>query len=158
MKKAILIFTAILVLAQVPATAMAHGHARVHHQKSSATYSLCNVEGCNATGIHLHDDVYYCGHFYGDGHDYHELCDVEGCNAIGIHLHDDVYYCGHFYGDGHDYHEICEVEGCLEMTEHEHDDKIYLPCGSGTCYNGTYYNGTCHNGTYRNVKRRCCKH
>lgn len=105
-KKTLLILAAVLVLGQtVPMTAMAHGHGSNHHGKRAAVvYSQCNVEGCNVTTLHEHDSVYCYGHFYGDGHDYHQVCDVEGCAELREHEHDGVCCLPHGSNDGHGYY------------------------------------------------------
>lgn len=105
MKKAVLFAMAALVMLQMPMVVMAHGYHGGHHgcrqryavcaQYASSTdgqYDLpmCGVDGCNATAVHLHGDAYYCGHYNGDGCDYHQLCAVEGCLALTEHEHDGV--------------------------------------------------------------------
>lgn len=64
----------------------------------------CPINNCNATGDHHHDDVWYCGHYYGDGHDYHQYCPIENCTETKSHNHDDTNYFAHRNGDGHSYH------------------------------------------------------
>ena len=58
--------------------------------RRQVSYALCEVEDCHTVGVHEHDDTYYCGHFIGDGHDYHEACSVEGCTLTCEHEHDGV--------------------------------------------------------------------
>ena len=108
MKKAVLFAMAVLVGLQIPMVAMAHGHhGSGHHGGCRQSYvapkssdpmaltgqyslSVCNVEGCNHTEVHLHDNVFYYGHYDGDGCDYHQLCTVEGCLETTEHEHDGV--------------------------------------------------------------------
>lgn len=66
----------------------AHGHGGCHRRQPA--YELCEVEDCHIVGVHEHDGTYYCGHFIGDGHDYHEACSVEGCTLTCEHEHDGV--------------------------------------------------------------------
>lgn len=90
MKKKLAIFALSgIMLMSMPMTAFAHGHGhRSRGNTPAAGYSLCNVEDCNQTGTHQHDDVCYLGHFIGDGHDYHQACTVEDCSRTGCLDHD----------------------------------------------------------------------
>ncbi|MDE6874542.1 MAG: hypothetical protein K2P87_08795 [Lachnospiraceae bacterium] len=90
-KKAILALTlaGALIAGQAAVAAMAHGH-RGGCGRRQASYELCGVEDCHVTSLHEHDGMYYCGHYIGDGHDYHEACDVDGCWLTGEHEHDGV--------------------------------------------------------------------
>ncbi len=78
-----------LIVGQAGVVAFAHGH-RGGCGRRQVAYELCGVEDCNVTCLHKHDGVYYCGHFIGDGHDYHEECNVDGCLLTGEHEHDGV--------------------------------------------------------------------
>lgn len=114
MKKVILALVVILAVGQSSMTVMAHGHGgyrsyrNYNYQNNVAaptvTYALCNVADCNVMGLHDHDGTYYCGHYMGDGHDYHQLCSVQGCTMTGVHDHDGVACMPHSAGDGHSYH------------------------------------------------------
>lgn len=84
-----LALTAALAAGTSSVDAWAHGHGGGHH-RTRTTYELCDVEDCNIVGLHKHDGTYYCGHFIGDGHDYHEVCTVEGCLLVEEHEHDGV--------------------------------------------------------------------
>lgn len=55
---------------------------------------ICSVQGCDITTNHDHDGISYCGHYYGDGHDYHEYCNISGCDQYGAHTHDSRSYIG----------------------------------------------------------------
>lgn len=115
MKKAVLFAMAALMVLQMPMVAMAHGHhGGGHHGCYRQNYAapeqcnppaccqlnpavdgsydlpMCGVEGCNHVAAHLHGNVYYCGHFDGDGCDYHQVCNVEGCLEVVEHEHDGV--------------------------------------------------------------------
>ena len=131
MKKAVigLALAAALVVGQTAVTAAAHGHGGCHGSGSrQPVYSLCNVEECNIVGLHKHDGTYYCGHYIGDGHDYHEVCDVEGCTLIWEHAHDGTtclpYGC---HGSQQSMYSLCNVEECSMVGLHEHDGTYY--CG-----------------------------
>lgn len=90
MKRKILFLMTALAVLQMPVTVMAHGHGHGYGcggHRAARTYVQCNVEGCSLSAVHEHDGAYYCGHFIGDGHDYHEICTVEGCAQITEHEH-----------------------------------------------------------------------
>lgn len=92
-KKTILALTlaGALIAGQAGVVAMAHGHrGGCGRRQASYSYELCEVEDCHVACLHEHDGVYYCGHFIGDGHDYHEECSVDGCLLTGEHEHDGV--------------------------------------------------------------------
>ena len=121
LKKSVLMLAVLLIVVQMPITAVAHGGGHTHNRRTYETaHGLCNTAGCDAEGTHRHGNRYYSGHSMGDGHDYHEVCGVEACTLSGVHQHDDEYYFEHSLEDGHDYHTVCNVEGCTEISKHEH--------------------------------------
>lgn len=89
-----LALTAAIAATTSGVSALAHGHGGggCHGRRQAATYDLCDVEDCHTVGLHKHDGTYYCGHYIGDGHDYHETCDVEGCLLTCEHEHDGSVY------------------------------------------------------------------
>lgn len=88
-KKVVLALALTAALAAGTSSVDAWAHGGGHH-RTRTTYELCDVEDCNIVGLHKHDGTYYCGHFIGDGHDYHEVCTVEGCLLVEEHEHDGV--------------------------------------------------------------------
>ena len=98
-----LALTAAIAATTSGVSALAHGHGGgCHGRRQAATYDLCDVEDCHTVGLHKHDGTYYCGHYIGDGHDYHETCDVEGCLLTCEHEHDGSVYlpCSDYCGSG----------------------------------------------------------
>ena len=65
----------------------AHGH---HYRQTSVkadvktdtVCELCPVEDCTRTGLHVHDNVTYCGYAHGGGY-----CDGMYCRNIRLHEH-----------------------------------------------------------------------
>lgn len=104
MKKTISILAAAaLILAAMPMKA----YGRCHGGRiAAANYSLCSTEDCDTAGLHKHDGTYYCGHYIGDGHDYHQICSVQDCTKSVNHQHDGVTCFPHANGDGHSYHKL----------------------------------------------------
>lgn len=101
-KIAAILMSAVLVVTLLPTVASAHGHSG--SSGTSKTYTLCNTENCNTTGLHKHGNTYYTGHTLTDGHDYHEVCTVQGCTKTANHEHNGVTCLPHSSGDGHSYH------------------------------------------------------
>ncbi len=105
MKKTISIAAVlVLLLAILPVTVLAASRTAKTTTKLDTRYAICGVEDCDIAGYHRHSGRNYCGHFYGDGHDYHELCTVEDCTETDIHEHDGVTYFPQDYAYDYDYY------------------------------------------------------
>ncbi|MCM1124812.1 MAG: hypothetical protein NC416_19730 [Eubacterium sp.] len=102
----------IMLAASVVMPVSAHGH---HHSQTgtnttkettSMICEVCTVEGCGKTGLHVHDDVTYCGYDHEDGYcdgscGAVEVCTVEGCEETGHHTHNQETYCGYAHESGY---------------------------------------------------------
>ena len=85
----VLMVVALLIVGQMPVTAMAYGTNNEHSRKTNETVrSLCNTVGCNEAGEHQHGSRYYYGHSMDDDHDYHAVCNVKECAEITKHEHE----------------------------------------------------------------------
>lgn len=68
MKKVVVTLACVLMLGSTSMTALAHGHGGGHYSRNTSytrtysSYSVCNVQGCTAAGVHEHNGSYYCGH------------------------------------------------------------------------------------------------
>ena len=63
------------------------------------------VSGCINENIHLHDGIYYSGHYNNDGHGHHGLtadnvCSIKNCQQTDLHQHNGMHYTGHSGNDG----------------------------------------------------------
>lgn len=72
MKKLTLVLATTALLLMGTTTAFAHCGGGGHHRRNTISYSTCNYADCNLDYNHTHDGCYYYGHYYGDGHDYHD--------------------------------------------------------------------------------------
>ena len=106
-KSLVLVMTGILLAASAVMPVSAHGH---HHNQTDTTADIvcevCTVEGCKKSGLHVHDDVTYCGYDHESGFcdgscGAVEVCTVEGCNETGRQTHDDETYCGYAHECGY---------------------------------------------------------
>ena len=81
----------------------AHGHHNRQTSvktdvKTNTVCELCPVEDCTRTGLHVHDNVTYCGYAHGGGYcdgscGAVAVCAVEGCAQTGYHSHNEQTYC-----------------------------------------------------------------
>jgi hypothetical protein len=80
----------LIILTALPFVLFAHGGG--HHSEGKNNYPLCSIVNCYEQSVHMHNNEYYCPHYYSDGHKYHELCNVSGCHNIGAHIHNGHHY------------------------------------------------------------------
>ena len=119
MKKAVLIFVAVLMILPSAVTAQAHGHyGNGHHSTVKKTYAPCTVSSCHKTGQHRHNNKYYCGSCIT-----YRQCTVAGCHKNGKHRHKGKCYYGHASG-GRRYSQ-CTVVSCRKTRKHKHNGKYY---------------------------------
>ena len=119
MKKAVLIFAAVLMILPSAVTAQAHGHhGNGHHSTVKKTYAPCTVSSCHKTGQHRHNNKYYCGSCIT-----YRQCTVAGCHKNGKHRHKGKCYYGHASG-GRRYSQ-CRVVNCRKTRKHKHNGKYY---------------------------------
>lgn len=88
MKKLCIVGLLLLILLAAPL--FAHGHNGNGHRNGD--YALCSIQNCDITSNHYHNSIYYSGHSYNDGHNWHEICPENNCNKIDAHT-----YSGHHY-------------------------------------------------------------
>jgi hypothetical protein len=55
---------------------------------------------CVKENVHLHNDIYYSGHYNNDGHGHHGLtadnvCSIADCQETNLHQHNGTHYTGH---------------------------------------------------------------
>ncbi|MDR0397177.1 MAG: hypothetical protein LBH66_07745 [Oscillospiraceae bacterium] len=70
------LLAALMLAAAIPMSVLAHGHGSRQPSASSkptASYKVCAVKSCAASGVHQHSGVYYKAHSSGDGHSYHNM-------------------------------------------------------------------------------------
>lgn len=115
-KSIVLVLTGILLAASAVMPVSAHGH---HHNQTDTTVDavceICTVEGCTKSGLHVHDNVTYCGYDHECGYcdgscGAVAVCTVDGCNETGRHTHNDETYCGYAHECGY-----CD-NSCVKTT------------------------------------------
>jgi len=99
-KSLLLIAVSMSILFTLPTMASAHGHCR-SRSAYAASPSLCDVDGCYRAKNHMHNGTTYAGHYYGDGHDYHQVCEVQNCTKTGSHVHNGTACLPHNEQDGY---------------------------------------------------------
>lgn len=117
-KSIVLVLTGILLAASAVMPVSAHGHHHNQNQTDTTTDAvceMCTVSGCNKSGLHVHDNVTYCGYDHDCGYcdgscGAVEVCTVEGCNETGRHTHNDETYCGYAHDCGY-----CD-NSCVKTT------------------------------------------
>lgn len=140
--------TGILLAALFVMPVSAHGH---YHNRTDASVNavceVCTVEDCTKSGLHVHDDVTYCGYDHESGYcdgscGAVAVCTMEGCVETGHHSHNKQTYCGYDHECGYcdgscGAVEVCTVAGCTKTGLHSHNGQTY--CGydheSGYCDN-----------------------
>lgn len=95
-----------VILFAVASATPSFAHGGRHSRERTTSYTVCTIESCAKTGLHIHSDRNYFAHYYGDGHDYHTYCNFEDCVLTGYHEHDGTYCFGHAADCGH---------GCWQM-------------------------------------------
>jgi hypothetical protein len=66
--------------------------------------TLDTFSDCVNENVHLHDGIYYSGHYNNDGHGHHGLtaenaCSITNCQETNLHQHNGTHYTGHSGGD-----------------------------------------------------------
>lgn len=127
----------LLMAGMVVMPVSAHGHHSQAGAAKKAVCSVCTVEGCTRTGLHVHDNTTYCGYAHAGGYcdgscGAVSVCAMAGCTETGYHLHDSQTYCGYDHACGYcdgscGVVGICTVAGCTETGYHAHDGQTY--CG-----------------------------
>lgn len=163
MKRAMALGTmGVLLAASLVMPVSAHGHHQNRTvQTVDAVCEICTVEGCDKTGLHVHDDETYCGYAHENGYcdgscGAVAVCTVEGCDKTGHHTHDDETYCGYAHGCGYcdgscGAVAVCTVEGCDKTGRHTHDGEAYC----GYAHGNGYCDGSCARTTDTKTSRHC---
>jgi hypothetical protein len=76
---------------------------------SVRSVTLDMFSDCVNENVHLHDGIYYSGHYNNDGHGHHGLtadnfCSITDCQKTNLHQHNGTHYTGHFSGDNYGNH------------------------------------------------------